>query len=602
MKKIWIFILWLYTLLFVWNISQADENYEYSDFNITADILTDWTINIKENITANFFVEKHGIIRKIPLNYSVWWKKFHIEVSNINVEWYNFTETNDNKNFQIKIWDTNKTIVWKHTYPISYSVYWLVRNFSWKGYAEIYWNLIWNEFDTNINKVRAELNLPKTYTWFTNNDFLITTDWSSKTIDWFEWKVDRSQWNKIIVTYNKKLPANQWITLAIKFPNNYFEFDHERQAKIIGHLWSIRDTIPWNIRDIFSGILLIILLIIIISSPIILLVLLIKFIIRLVKNHWEWIKKDFKEKYPIIIQYNPPKWLNSAEVWILLHRYEDPKDTFSLIYKWASEWFIKIQSWKKGWDVTLTKIKKIPEKYPEYEKFIFNRLFFEDELILDNKTYLYSKLTDSWIEDYWIKKGRFTRKKEKGSIWCLFIILFFIWTPILSSFSPVLGVALFFILFCIILSLWKNLEWKTLEETEQWAKLISHILGYKQFLKTCDENKLRTFLEQDPLYFDKILPYAIVFGLETSLIKKIRPIMEERNITPTRYSWDLYTLTSTTNTINRMAYSEKPSSHSSWWYSSYSSSDWFDSWSSFDSWWSDFDSWWGWGWWGGSSW
>jgi hypothetical protein len=39
--------------------------------DITADILIDGTINIKENYTANFFVERHGITRDIPLNYSV---------------------------------------------------------------------------------------------------------------------------------------------------------------------------------------------------------------------------------------------------------------------------------------------------------------------------------------------------------------------------------------------------------------------------------------------------------------------------------------------------------------------------------------------------
>jgi hypothetical protein len=53
-------------------------------------------------------------------------------------------------------------------------------------------------------------------------------------------------------------------------------------------------------------------------------------------------------------------------------------------------------------------------------------------------------------------------------------------------------------------------------------------------LAACDENKLKEFLKQDPLYFDKILPYAVAFGLDTELIKKIEPIMKEMNI---RSSW-----------------------------------------------------------------
>jgi hypothetical protein len=39
--------------------------------DITANILNDGTINVEEDFTANFFVSKHGIIRDIPLNYSV---------------------------------------------------------------------------------------------------------------------------------------------------------------------------------------------------------------------------------------------------------------------------------------------------------------------------------------------------------------------------------------------------------------------------------------------------------------------------------------------------------------------------------------------------
>jgi hypothetical protein len=55
-------------------------------------------------------------------------------------------------------------------------------------------------------------------------------------------------------------------------------------------------------------------------------------------------------------------------------------------------------------------------------------------------------------------------------------------------------------------------------------------------LAACDENKLRLFLMQDPLYFDKILPYAVAFGLETELIKKIAPIMQELGVKSSWYN------------------------------------------------------------------
>ena len=155
-----------------------------------------------------------------------------------------------------------------------------------------------------------------------------------------------------------------------------------------------------------------------------------------------------------------------------------------------------------------------------------------------------------------------------------------------------------FIIFVVIAAIrqwnWRPQQ-KNLDETGKWAKLISHILWYRQFLKTCDENKLKLFLQQDPLYFDKILPYAIVFWLETELIKKIMPIMKEMDISSSIYSWDLLVLSETCSDISSSLHSYNTSS-------SYSSDSWWDSGSSFDSGWSDFSSGWGWGWWGWSSW
>ena len=137
-----------------------------------------------------------------------------------------------------------------------------------------------------------------------------------------------------------------------------------------------------------------------------------------------------------------------------------------------------------------------------------------------------------------------------------------------------------------------------LQETNKWAKLISHILWYKEFIRACDENKLRLFLKEDPAFFDKTLPYAIVFGLESELINKITPIMQEMNIKSGRYTWNIWELSSfTSNISSAWTYHSTSSSHSS-----YSSDSWWDSGSSFSWGWGWFSSWWGGGWWGWRSW
>jgi len=602
MKKIWLFILWLCSLFFAWNFTRASD-YEYTNLNITANILNDGTIDVNEDFTANFFVNKHWIIRDIPLNYSVWWKDFHIEVSNIGVQWKNFTTSKNNGNIEIKIWDADRTVVWEQSYPISYSAYWLIRNFSWMGYAELYWNLVWYDFDTNINNVRATLILPKIYTWFTKDDFLITTDWKSKTIDWFEWSVDWSRWDRIIITYDKWLSAFHGITLAIKFPNGYFQFDHNRQTSLIKEVssWFTKETTSnrlSKIKNIPTKIIIRLFSFISISS-------IIFWIIRTKNsrninlNQWK-LKWAFAEKYPTIIQYTPPKGINSAEVWLLLHRWAKAKDLFSLIYERASKNYINIRYNSKS-SISLFKENQIEDNSPEYEKKFFNviipkskREIKEGSPILKFNIKRNELLWD--LEDYWNNKWWFTWNKKTTSfntIWCLYILILFMGLPILWIISINLSIMLFLILRCIWFFWW--MLWlfnKKLDLSDEWAKLTSHILWYREFLATCDENKLRLFLQQDPLYFDKTLPYAIVFWLESELIKKFIPIMQEMNISPIRYDWDATFLSDSISTISSI----------SSWSSSYSSGSWWDSWSSFDSGWSDFSSGWGGWWWGWSSW
>lgn len=71
MKKIWMFLVWLCSVFFAWNCTLANNEYEYINLDIIANIMKDWTININEDFTADFFVQKHWIIRDIPLDYSV---------------------------------------------------------------------------------------------------------------------------------------------------------------------------------------------------------------------------------------------------------------------------------------------------------------------------------------------------------------------------------------------------------------------------------------------------------------------------------------------------------------------------------------------------
>lgn len=64
------------------------------------------------------------------------------------------------------------------------------------------------------------------------------------------------------------------------------------------------------------------------------------FIVKKLKNRSVWLWYKYKKKYPIIIQYMPPKWINAAEAWLLYNLKVEPTDLTSLIYQWKFEWLI----------------------------------------------------------------------------------------------------------------------------------------------------------------------------------------------------------------------------------------------------------------------
>ena len=49
--------------------------------------------------------------------------------------------------------------------------------------------------------------------------------------------------------------------------------------------------------------------------------------------------------------------------------------------------------------------------------------------------------------------------------------------------------------------------------TQKGLDTYRHLLGYKEFIEKVDKDKIAYFLKQDPFFLDKILPYAVLFGL-----------------------------------------------------------------------------------------
>ena len=84
----------------------------------------------------------------------------------------------------------------------------------------------------------------------------------------------------------------------------------------------------------------------------------------------------------------------------------------------------------------------------------------------------------------------------------------------------------------------------SIAKTSKYTALLGRILGFRDFIRTAELDKLNELVEQDPEYFYHIMPYAYVFGLSNKWIKNFEdiPIVQPRWYVGSRGfdSWDYY--------------------------------------------------------------
>ena len=324
-------------------------------------------------------------------------------------------------------------------------------------------------------------------------------------------------------------------------------------------------------------------------------------------------KKDIKnDKY--IVQYDAPKWVEPPEAGILIDDKLDPRDITSLIYQWTSNKYIKICAEDdKNKKFYIKKLKNLPDSSKEYQKNLFKKLFSDGNnfYFSTNKykfqTYLSQTEKDlktyiNWENrykcDFWdVAMNAYSFKSSTKSlifwiavIWCLAYCFTVTW--INSTLNPVWSwmIWIFWIWLIWIICTYRSKEKE--QWTTKWIEFRQHCLWFKDFLYKVDKKKIEELTKQDPLFVEKSLPFAVVFGIETEFIKKITPEM---------LSWYDGSLNSLLSSVDYIrSFAPVPTYHSYSGYSSssysYSSSSWHSWGSSFSS--GGFSSGWGWGgWW-----
>ena len=642
MKKI-LFSILLFLFLVVWSCFAEDLWYKIKSLHIDCYLHDDWNLYVVEDIWINYNEVSHGFFRDIPYLYELDDDNLlKTDVSGILVDWAKFSKSKKWNFISLKIGSKDEDVFWYKDYRVSYLVDWAVRSFSW--WQELYRNLIWTEWDTSIENVALSIYLPdETLVW--DNDFYwnIWKFWSKKEFDLIKiWTVIKN--NEPI-----NLKANEWITVSIKFPANSFE---TKEVIVKKSLWrKFMNYIDTNEKVLFVSYCICWLIII---ALIIAWWFLYCYLIEKSKNYNKFKWKKF-DNVKDVIYYDPPKWYTPWEV-AVIKDLESTTTVFpTMLYHWIGQWLVELSPsgkrvfFKKKDDADIDNYKftdnednisyvyRTPEK--SFWNFCFDKfdLYDPNAILTVNEADLLKNYADSIYYHImnkfcpWISKTSFdifslswkniwTEENSSMLTWftiCL-IIAFYMYIDGYWNLS-LIPIWLYFV--SLIYSLVSNIItvrkiWNHL--TEEAKEVISHVWWFRKYLLAVEDKKLNALIEQDPHYFEKILPYAIALWVWDEWIKKyfkLRQVVDKNTTQSFNYSYfdDNYS-----KNINRSFHQSmmiwkivqkvESTTHSynsdSWWWSS---SSWWDSssrWSSGSSWWGSswwhswFSWWWGGGWWG----
>lgn len=136
-----------------------------NEFKTTIAIQKDGSIQANEQIVYDFGAEeRHGIFRTIPTTKNNQEnKKFRLDFENITItdtngQPYTFETSEENDTLSLKIGDPDKTISGIHTYNINYRVKGALTYFS--DHDELYWNATGNTWEVPISTATTYVIIP----------------------------------------------------------------------------------------------------------------------------------------------------------------------------------------------------------------------------------------------------------------------------------------------------------------------------------------------------------------------------------------------------------------------------------------------------------
>lgn len=536
-------------------IISAQEAFLIDKADINMIVNEDGSVDITETLDLDFSTYRHGLIRYIPNTYEMKitedgetnTKRYYFPVTDVKCS-DDFEISGDSNGISVKIGDPDKTIIGKKQYTISYHVQ--TRDLRLKSKEQaLYWNLL-SGFDTQTNSLTYRIEMPKTFD--SSKVFTYTGAYG----EYGSLLTSEVNGNVITGHMNGTLYNNQSATIRVNLPEGYFNFPE------------IKDYTLMN--STISGILLVIFFLLFLKfgrdDDVVVTV---EFSAPNGMNSAEVgvVIDDMVQNKDIISLIID--WANRG--YIRIHDKDsgfelekisemssaDSKGYerifFNAIFKEkdvVSEQDMKDQ--KVG--NALHNAKSMLQNY--FNRNAKRRIYSNTSLVLQilmifvimipgalftimagHETYglfaiyflfliptvLLGVSTIAWV---FIMRFRYTMKRSVFmAVSAVLIVVEAILMAVTAVLQYIAGVSLIGMIVCAVVTLLLIIIMVFMEKrTKQGSEWLGKILGFKEFIISCEKDQLEMLVKDDPSMFYAVLPYAYVMGITDVWVKKFETI------------------------------------------------------------------------------
>lgn len=477
-------------------LAQSRGGWEISTFASQMHVRADGVMEVTETIEGNFFEPRHGIYRFIPKRLQdgrrLGITPVRVTLQQMSVP-YELSESSDHQQV-IKIGDPNKEFSGPFSYQISYEVTGVVLEENGKDFFA--WNVTGNGWDVPLTSVSAELTIEGVPSADISLE-CYTGPFGSTAQDC----------TKRSLGEQAQIVASDALTVQVLFPSGHVT------ARSMGDLrreqW-LRN-LDW------------LMILLPIGS------------FAFMYRRWKRDGRDPKAPSVEVVQYDPPDALRPLETMGIMSSSLSSNALAAFFVDLAERGHLTIEEGEKGWfgrrPYTLHRSAPLGEMDPPYAHTFLDALFKDSDVHL--LTANDSTLLSAWsavqtaLHEELIEKGYFPPGNRHAPLpyillwialsFCAFWLGLFLAgvTERIVPLAMLLLAALPFGLFGIFMG----------RRTQKGADAYAHACGFRTYLKKAEA--YRTIWQEQEGIFEKLLPYAIGFGVGKKWARVVGSTLQE---------------------------------------------------------------------------